>query len=101
VHRPSLGVISLFLIVGGVIFMIRPIDGDSYAGAVALRAGLVLGALWLALPNIRRAPRWLLYAVAVLAVVLIVRPRLLLYSLPVAALVASFGAFGGRRRSGG
>ncbi len=72
--------------------MAWPINGDPYLGAVSVRAGLVLGALWLALPNIRRAPRWLLSAVGVLAAVLIIRPRLLLYALPVAAVVAFLGA---------
>ena len=72
--------------------MVRPIDNDSYLGAISVRAGLVLGAIWVSLPNIRRAPRWLLSAVAVLAVVLIVRPRLLLYALPVAVVVAVVGA---------
>ena len=92
VHRPTLGVISLVLLIAGVILMLRPPNGDMYLGAVGVRSGLVLGALWLALPNIRRAPRWLLYAVTVVAAVLIVRPRLFLWSLPVAALVAFFGA---------
>jgi hypothetical protein len=96
-HRPSLGIISLVLITGGVILMLRPINGDSYLGAIAVRSGLVLGSIWVALPNIRRAPRWLLYAVAVLAAVLIVRPRLLLYALPVAAVVAILGATAGGR----
>jgi hypothetical protein len=91
-HRPTLGVISLVLIIGGAILMMRPIDGDSYLGAISVRAGLVLGAIWVSLPNIRRAPRWLLLAVSVLAIVLIIRPRLLLYALPVAALVALVGA---------
>ena len=72
--------------------MLRPIGGDSYLGAISVRAGLVLGAIWVSLPNIRRAPRWLLSAVAVLAMVLIVRPRLLLYALPVAVVVAVVGA---------
>jgi hypothetical protein len=101
VHRPSLGIISLALIVGGAVLMAWPINGDPYLGAVSVRAGLVLGALWLALPNIRRAPHWLLYGVAVLALVLIVRPRLLLYALPVAAVVAFLGATsrGRNRRS--
>jgi hypothetical protein len=72
--------------------MAWPINGDPYLGAVSVRAGLVLGALWLALPNVRRAPRWMLSAVGVLAAVLIVRPRLLLYALPVAAVVAILGA---------
>ena len=97
-HRPSLGIISLILIVGGAVLMARPPNGDPYLGAVSVRAGLVLGALWLALPNIRQAPPWLLYAVGVLALVLILRPRLLLYSLPVAALVAFLGATSSKQR---
>ena len=80
--------------------MIWPLNGDPYLGAVSVRAGVVLGALWLALPNIRQAPRWLLYGVGVLAVVLIVRPRLVLYALPVAVVVAFFGATSGARHRG-
>lgn len=91
-HRPTLGVISLVLVIGGAILMVRPINGDTYLGAISVRAGLVLGAIWVSLPNIRRAPGWLLWAVAVIAIVLVVRPRLLLYALPVAALVALVGA---------
>ena len=91
-HRPSLGIASLALIVGGAVFMVWPIDGDPYFGAIGVRAGLVLGALWLALPNIRRVPRWLLSAVGVLAAVVIVRPRLILWAIPIAGLVAIFGA---------
>ena len=97
-HRPTLGVISLILIIGGGILMLRPIDGDSYLGAIGMRSGLVLGAVWLALPNIRRMPHWLLYALAVLAAVLIVRPRLVLYAFPVAAVVAILGATAGSRQ---
>jgi len=91
-HRPTLGVVSLVLIIGGAILMVQPISGDSYLGAIALRSGLVLGSVWLALPNIRKAPRWLLYGAGVLAAVLIARPRLFLYALPVAALTAFHGA---------
>jgi hypothetical protein len=72
--------------------MVWPIKGDPYFGAIGIRAGLVLGALWLALPNIRRAPRWLLSSAGVLAAVLIVRPRLILYALPVSVIVAIFSA---------
>jgi hypothetical protein len=98
VHRPTLGIISLVLVIGGVLLMIRPITGDTYFGAIGVRSGLILGSIWLALPNLRRAPRWLLSAVAVLAVVLIIRPRLLLYALPVAAVAAILGATYGSKR---
>jgi len=81
--------------------MLRPINGDSYLGAIGVRSGLVLGALWVALPNIRKAPRWLLSGAAVLAAVLIVRPRLFLYALPVAAVVSFLGTTSRGRRSKG
>ena len=72
--------------------MVWPISGDPYFGAIGVRAGLVLGALWLALPNIRKVPRWLPSALAIIAAVLIVRPRLVLYALPVAVAIAILGA---------
>lgn len=85
-HRPSLGIISLVLLVGGTALLVRPLNGDTYLGAISLRSGLVLGALWLALPNLRRIPRRVLYGIAVLAIVIIVRPRLIVFALPVAAM---------------
>lgn len=85
-HRPSLGIIAFALLVGGTALLVRPVEGDTYLGAVTLRSGLVLGAIWLALPNLRRIPRRVLYGIAVVAGVLIFRPRLILYALPVAAM---------------
>ncbi len=93
-----MGWAALLLLVAGVFLMARPND-DPYLGAVTLRAGLVLGALWLALPNIRRTPRWLLAGVGVLAVVIVVRPRLVLYAVPVAAAVAFLASVSKMKRS--
>ncbi len=96
-HRPSLGIAALILLVAGGVLIARPVEGDPYPGAVALRAGLVLGAIWLALPNLRRAPRWLLIGAAVIVAVIIVRPRLVLYAFPVAVAASFVGALSGSR----
>jgi hypothetical protein len=64
--RKALGVIAVFLLViGGVTAVSWPTGGSAagFAGG-CIRVGLVLGALWLALPQIQttlaRAPRWAL-----------------------------------------
>ena len=100
---PALAIAGMFLLsvhaVGRWIVAGLHLDvGDAQAAHLAWGltayavAGLVLGAVWVALPNIRKAPRWLLSGAAVLAAVLIVRPRLLLYAFPVAVVVAVVGA---------
>ena len=65
-RRTTLGILALLLLVVGVIAALRgPADGSAagFAGG-AVRVGLVLGALWLAWPQLAslasRAPRWIL-----------------------------------------
>jgi hypothetical protein len=64
-NRHALGLIALLLVVVGFITAFRgPEDGSAagFAGG-CVRVGLVLGALWLALPQLKamfaRVPRWL------------------------------------------
>jgi hypothetical protein len=56
---------------------------------------LVLGALWLALPQIegllKRTPRWVLVSLAVALVILFLQPKLLLFALPILAVLWSSG----------
>ncbi len=66
-------------------------DGGT-TGGVLLRAGLVLGAIWLALPGLRRVPRHVLIWAAAVAALLVARPRLLLIGLPLAILLAVLSA---------
>jgi len=65
-RRTTLGIIALLLLlVGGITFFNGP-GGNSAWGfsGVCIKSGLVLGALWLALPQIQsmagRLPRWLM-----------------------------------------
>jgi len=65
-RRTSLGIIALSLLVVGLVAVMNGPGGSSAWGfsGVCLKSGLVLGALWLALPQIQsiaaRLPRSLL-----------------------------------------
>src|SRR5688572_23554157 len=81
-RRRLLGIIALLLLVGGSVGMF--LTGGSttqlglFLGACA-RSGVVLGALWLAFPQIvdltDRLPPWLLGAFLLGGLAIIVRPR--------------------------
>jgi hypothetical protein len=64
--RKSIGIAAALLLVVGTITWISGPGGNSAIGFAGgcIRVGLVLGAIWLALPQIQatlaRAPRWLL-----------------------------------------
>jgi hypothetical protein len=92
-NRTALGLVTLLLlIVGGATLVTRGAGDESKTpfAAGCIRVGLVLGALWLALPQITaffaRAPRWLLVASAIGLIICAVKPWLLLILVP--ALVA-------------
>lgn len=53
-----------------------------------LRAGIVLFAVWFAGPAFARVPRRVGYGLAAVAVVLVIRPRLILWALAVGLVVA-------------
>jgi hypothetical protein len=89
-NRTAVGLIALLLIViGGITLVTRGAGDESTTpfAAGCIRVGLVLGALWLALPQITaffaRAPRWLLVASAIGLIIGAVKPWLLLIIVPV------------------
>jgi hypothetical protein len=89
-HRPTLGVVAGLLVVGGATAMLVDLgQGHVVWGGMLLRAGLVLGAVWLVLPAARRIPTagWL--GIGIFAAVIIVRPRLVLWGLAVAIAVTA------------
>ncbi len=103
-HRPSLGIIAgALLAVGLVMTFLQGGDVDDlFWGGVLLRAGGVLGALWLVLPSARKMPRWAWAGIAVVGLVLALRPRLIVVGFVVAVFtsIAAFLAGVGRRRTG-
>jgi len=96
-NRNTLGLIALLLIVVGGIAAWRGPAGGSALGFAGpcVKAGLVLGALWLALPQIMsffaRAPRWLLAASGIGVVLCVVNPWLILLAIPALAALWFYG----------
>lgn len=94
-HRPTVGIIALVLIAIGGAGQLWPLSGgQSQPWTIAcLRVGMVMGVLWLALPQTRtlKNPIWLV-TLFVAALVVALRPKLILVALQpkliLAALIA-------------
>jgi hypothetical protein len=90
IRRHALGVFSLMLLASAVVLLVG-FDGNQteVAASVCLRAGLTLGAIWLAFPQIvsisARFPPRLLLAIAIGGAILIARPR----ALPAVVLIVA------------
>ena len=83
-HRPSIGIVALILLAVGL-FARGQID-DVVAGS-CLRIGAVLALLWLAEPQLRRVPTWLVASLFVVLVIVMRWPRLLVAVIPLALLL--------------
>jgi hypothetical protein len=88
-NRYTLGVVALLLlIVGGFIAVRHPEGGAAFSGA-CVRIGMVLGAAWLAWPQIaglwNKTPRWLLIATGIGILICVVQPLWALAAIPVLA----------------
>jgi len=81
-RRHALGLASLGLLLLGVALWWYWHDSAAFV-AICVRAGLVLGAIWLALPQLSRLiaaiPLWMVAAVGISALVLIARPRAIVF----------------------
>jgi hypothetical protein len=83
-HRPTVGWIALALLFAAIGLRLWYPTDVSMADS-CLRPALVMGLLWLALPQLSQLPRWLTIAVAVAALVVLWRPKALLLVLPILA----------------
>lgn len=99
-QRAMLGVISLVLMVGGALGAFTGLVGDDakWWGGVSLRAGLILGVLWLVMPKARDVPTPVWVGIGIFAVVLAVRPRLVLFGIGL-AFAAMLGVAIAQRRT--
>jgi hypothetical protein len=96
-NRSLLGICALvLLLLGGAALLYDSGDGTTVSFAAGcLRVGLVLGAIWLALPQITsilsRMPRWMMVALAIGLVVIIIRPWYALIVVPVLVVLWMLG----------
>ena len=94
IHRPTVGIIALVLIVGAVARAVSlgmwdpsSLSRDMWLSAF-VRVGLVMGALWLALPLLERIPHWLPKAAVVpILIVLLMQGKIRIVMLAVGAYV--------------
>lgn len=94
IHRPTVGVIALALIVGAVTRAVLLWMGDPSALSedmwlsAFVRVGLVMGALWAALPLLEKIPHWLPKAAAVpILIVLLMQGKVRIVMLAAGAYV--------------
>jgi hypothetical protein len=95
-QRHLLGVLAVVLLAVGVVMHVR---GDAAVAGTCLRIGAVLALLWLAMPQLREMPTWILGALG-LALLLVLRwPKLLWAMLPLAVVLWLLRPRGVRRAS--
>ena len=94
--RVLLGILTIGLLVAGIAMQFTPGwqgTAQAYAGNF-IRAGLVLGALWLALPQLtaffQKTPRWLLIGGAIGVAIAAMNWTLLIVIVPVVAALWFF-----------
>ena len=72
-------------------------NASTFLAAALGRIGLVLGALWLAWPSLRKPAQWLPSGAAMICllalIVLAARPRLVVFVIPAAGLLITLGMF--------
>ncbi len=88
--RTRIASLAVALVVAGIVLALsypRDASGQAWAGGL-LRVGLVMGVLWLALPQLMGLPRWLFGGIVVLLIVVARWPKLILVALAAAAVLA-------------
>lgn len=88
--RAKIGLIAVVLLAIALWMTFRSgtAGTETWAGAF-VRVGLVMAAIWLALPQLRHAPPWLLLVIGAVLVVLARWPRYLLLAI-LLGVVAAF-----------
>ena len=89
-RRHLLGIISLVLIAGAVVFWIWPPE-DAAARqfeAACWRLGALTSILWLAYNDVRRLPGWAWFVLLGFVVVVAIKPRMFLVAVPVILALA-------------
>lgn len=108
--RLQIGLIALVLLISAAVLYSMGAVANAMAGTVGglLRVGLVMGALWLAMPQLSafftKTPKWLLIALVAAVAVFALQPKLLWW-IPVVMigvwfLYTRFGLGGQQQASG-
>ena len=83
-RQHAFGILAILFISGGVYFAWQPPDGATqWLYAVLIRMGLVLGAIWLAYPELSRVPPWLYGILAIGIGLVMINLKLIVIFAPV------------------
>lgn len=100
-RRAVLGIFALVCLASGAygVWTYGTRDSDwSAMSSAGLRAGVLLASLWLALPQLERllrvCPPWMLGLAGACGVAVVIRPRLLIYLLPLLGVLLVLRFFG-------
>jgi hypothetical protein len=90
-HRPTIGLLAIVLLGTALTLAIVPSHVSAHQALLGacVKVGAVLGALWLAHPQLMRLPRWMATAAGITAVVAAVKPRILFVAVPLLLAVWS------------
>ncbi|MHB1035907.1 MAG: hypothetical protein ACYC35_02825 [Pirellulales bacterium] len=99
-HRPTVGIIALVLLLSGATLLVWRPESATYQVwlSACLRVGAVMALVWLAHPQLVRLPAWMLGAVLLLLPILAWKPKLFLLAVPILILLAFLRPRAGRGR---
>jgi len=85
-RRHAVGLLAVFLLILGVGLWLA--DAQQWLEFACLRVGALLAVWWVAYPDLRRLPAWLLVAAPVVLVLVALRPRRFLVLVPLLVAAA-------------
>ena len=99
-HAMGAGILAVLLLLGALWFRIWPPQGgfQTQLEAACSRAGALAAVIWLAYSDIRRMPAWFWLVLPALAVILVRWPKYILYAVPVMIVLAILKPRSGRPR---
>ena len=98
INRTLTGILAVLFTSSGV-FVMAFVDGLEGLDAALLRTGVLLGALWLALPTRTREAAWAnvspvaFVAILIAGVAIVARPRVLLFVVPIGIALGVLSVF--------
>jgi len=83
-HRPTIGLIAIVLLVVG---WYTHSQSDQALSAACLRIGAVMCILWFAQPQLPNLPRWMVAAGAIGLFIIVRWPKFIIYAIPLFAVL--------------
>src|ERR1700722_3580624 len=87
-QRGTVGAIALALLIVGLAMLALDPSRESAFALAAVRVGIVMAVLWLAWPQLVVLPRWIMLTLLGAVAVCVWRPKALLFALPVLVILA-------------